>query len=146
MLRSGFSSKTIIEDVSTQHFHGALDSESEKELVQLHASPALIEALKSGKYAAPETENLGSKKASNNRLSKRNEWLNRRQNDRPQNSSRTLALESDSETYLRLLCRRKDLIAAILILSDLVELTPGERTYLLSKVPEPAKPARRNGN
>lgn len=57
-----------------------------------------------------------------------------------------LALESDSGTHLRLLCRRKDLIAAILILTDLVELTPGERTYLLSKVPEPAKSAQRNGN
>jgi hypothetical protein len=47
---------------------------------------------------------------------------------------------------LRLLFRRKDLIAAILILSDLLKLTPGKRTYLLSGIPEPAKPAHRNGN
>jgi hypothetical protein len=48
-----------------------------------------------------------------------------------------LAWKSDSNSYLRLLCSRKDLISAILVLSDMVSLTPRERTYLLSRVPQP---------
>ena len=48
-----------------------------------------------------------------------------------------LAYESDSHGYLRLLCSRDDLIRAILILADLVNLMPRERTYLLAGVPLP---------
>ena len=54
-----------------------------------------------------------------------------------------LVWESDSGTYLRVLCSRKQLISAILILADLVNLTPAERAYLLAGVPEPAKTANR---
>lgn len=57
MLRAGYSSKTILEDISIQHFHGTFDAEAERDLIQLRASPDLIEALKSGKYTASESEN-----------------------------------------------------------------------------------------
>lgn len=46
-----------------------------------------------------------------------------------------LAQESDSTAHLRVLCRRHDLIQAVLYLAHLVELTPAERTYLLWRVP-----------
>ena len=46
-----------------------------------------------------------------------------------------LAYESQSHGYLRLLCSRDELIRAILILAHLVNLAPGERTYLLAGVP-----------
>jgi hypothetical protein len=56
MLRSGYSSDTIIRDLSTRHFGDRLDPEAEKELVRAKASSALLDALKSGKYAASEDE------------------------------------------------------------------------------------------
>lgn len=46
-----------------------------------------------------------------------------------------LAYESLSHGYLRLLCSRDELIRAILVLAQLVELTPSERSFLLAGVP-----------
>jgi hypothetical protein len=57
-----------------------------------------------------------------------------------------MAYESDSESYLRLLCRRDDLLGALLILAHMANLTPGERTYLLSKVPSVPKSSQRTRN
>jgi hypothetical protein len=57
MLRAGFSSQTILkEELAGGRVYGTFDAEREKEFKQLNASPALIEALKSGKYAASEEE------------------------------------------------------------------------------------------
>lgn len=46
-----------------------------------------------------------------------------------------LAYESDADTYLRLVCNRDELVRALLSLSHLLNLTPAERNYLLSRVP-----------
>jgi hypothetical protein len=48
-----------------------------------------------------------------------------------------LGFESDSSDYLRLLCRRDDLVRAVLVLTHLAALRPSERTYLLNRVPSP---------
>lgn len=64
MLRSGFSSRTIMqEELVGARVYGTFDAEWEKEFVRLHASPALIGALKSGNYAPSETERLAWEKA-----------------------------------------------------------------------------------
>ena len=46
-----------------------------------------------------------------------------------------MAYESDSDAYLRLLCRRDELVRAVLTLAHLVNLTPSERSYLLAGLP-----------
>jgi hypothetical protein len=46
-----------------------------------------------------------------------------------------IAYESDSDTYLRLLCSRDELVRAVLTLAHLVNLTPSERSYLLAGLP-----------
>jgi hypothetical protein len=46
-----------------------------------------------------------------------------------------MAYESQLDGYLRLLCNREELIRAVLVLAHLVNLTPGERSYLLAGVP-----------
>ena len=51
MLRTGFSSNEIVERVVVEHFDGTLDANAEKQLIALKASPVLLEALKSEKYA-----------------------------------------------------------------------------------------------
>ena len=59
MLRSGFSSETIIrEDLVGGRVYGTFNAEREKEFKMLGASPALIDALKSGKYAATQEETV----------------------------------------------------------------------------------------
>lgn len=45
------------------------------------------------------------------------------------------AQESETDGYRRLICRRADLIRTILHLALMAELTPGERSLLLSEVP-----------
>jgi hypothetical protein len=45
------------------------------------------------------------------------------------------AWESESDGHRRLIIRRRDLICAILRLAEMVDLTPRERTVLLSEVP-----------
>jgi hypothetical protein len=57
MLRTGFSSETILrEGVVNGRVYGTFDAEREKEFKDLKASPALIDALKSGKYAPSDAE------------------------------------------------------------------------------------------
>ena len=51
MLRSGYSSTAVIQELSTRHFADQLDSPNEKALVQAGASAELIDALKSGAYS-----------------------------------------------------------------------------------------------
>jgi hypothetical protein len=56
MLRSGYSSETILRDLSVRHFAGTFDPATEEQLRQSNASSALIDALKSGNNAASEEE------------------------------------------------------------------------------------------
>jgi hypothetical protein len=58
MLRSGYSSKAILADLATRHFTDTLDANHELYLLDLHASPELIAALKNGQYAASLQEKL----------------------------------------------------------------------------------------
>ncbi len=51
MLRSGYSSNALMQELSTRHFADKLDVEKEKTLIQVGASAELITALKSGKYS-----------------------------------------------------------------------------------------------
>jgi hypothetical protein len=46
-----------------------------------------------------------------------------------------LGYESNSEDYLRLLISRDELVRAVLILAQIADLKPCERTYLLDRVP-----------
>ncbi len=50
MLRSGYSSNAVMQELSTRHFAEKLDAEKEKTLIQVGASAELITALKSGTY------------------------------------------------------------------------------------------------
>jgi hypothetical protein len=56
MLRCGYSSEIILHTLSNRHFAGDLNPAAEKELKAVNASPSLIDALKSGNYAASEEE------------------------------------------------------------------------------------------
>jgi len=51
MLRSGYSSNAIMQELSIRYFAEKLDVEKEKTLLQAGASAELITALKSGKYS-----------------------------------------------------------------------------------------------
>jgi hypothetical protein len=56
MLRSGYSSEVILNDLATRHFAGQLDTKSESELAKANASPALLAALRTGNFAASKDE------------------------------------------------------------------------------------------
>ena len=56
MLKLGYSTETILRDLNARHFGGPLDPSCEAQLRQLNASPALLDALKSGNNAASEEE------------------------------------------------------------------------------------------
>jgi nucleoredoxin len=51
MLRSGYSSNLLMQELSTRHFADTVDEAKEKTLVKAGASAALIAALKSGTYS-----------------------------------------------------------------------------------------------
>ena len=51
MLRTGYSSAAIMQELSTRHFADQLNASSEKSLAQAGASADLIDALKSGVYS-----------------------------------------------------------------------------------------------
>lgn len=51
MLRSGYSSKSLMQELSTRHFADVLDESKETALTKAGASPELISALKSGIYS-----------------------------------------------------------------------------------------------
>jgi nucleoredoxin len=50
MLRSGYSNQTVQEELSTRRFAGGCDAAAEKALREAGATPALIDAIKSGAY------------------------------------------------------------------------------------------------
>jgi nucleoredoxin len=55
MLRSGYSSNALMQELSTRHFAEKVDAQEEKTLIQAGASAELITALKSGTYSlSPE--------------------------------------------------------------------------------------------
>src|SRR4029077_15242927 len=58
MLRAGYSSNSLIQELSQRHFADTLDETKEKTLVKAGASQELIAALKSGTYSlsADKTE------------------------------------------------------------------------------------------
>jgi nucleoredoxin len=51
MLRSGYSSNSLMQELSTRHFADTVDEAKEKTLVKAGASAELIAALKSGSYS-----------------------------------------------------------------------------------------------
>jgi nucleoredoxin len=62
MLRSGYSSNALMQELSTRHFAEKLDVEKEKMLIQVGASAELITALKSGTYSlSPEQMTLAQR-------------------------------------------------------------------------------------
>jgi nucleoredoxin len=56
MLRSGYSSQSVQEELAARHFAGTCDAAAEKALRDAGASPALIEAIKSGAYQSSPAE------------------------------------------------------------------------------------------
>src|ERR1700682_5213445 len=55
MLRSGYSSNSLMQELSSRHFADTVDEAKEKSLVKSGASAELIAALKSGIYSlSPE--------------------------------------------------------------------------------------------
>ncbi len=61
MLRSGYSSETILRELSARRFSDQFDSEIEKQLIRAGANSTLIEALRSGAYALPSSEIAAAK-------------------------------------------------------------------------------------
>jgi nucleoredoxin len=62
MLRSGYSSNALMQELSTRHFADKLDVEKEKTLIQVGASAELITALKCGTYSlSPEQMTLAQR-------------------------------------------------------------------------------------
>ena len=56
MLRSGYSSEAVRQEISVRHLAGTCDAAAEKTLREAGAAPALIEAIKSGSYAISTAE------------------------------------------------------------------------------------------
>lgn len=56
MLRSGFSSDAIVQELSKRHLVEKLDGPAEMTLLKAGASPALLFAIKSGSYSVPPEE------------------------------------------------------------------------------------------
>jgi nucleoredoxin len=62
MLRSGFSSDAIMQDLAKRHFVDKLDGTTETALLKAGASPALIFALKTGSYSLSPEEAARAKR------------------------------------------------------------------------------------
>lgn len=56
MLRAGYSSATVMQELAKRHFIDTLDSDKESALLKAGATPDLVTALKSGNYAVSATE------------------------------------------------------------------------------------------
>jgi nucleoredoxin len=56
MLRAGYSSGSVVEELSKRHFADTVDAAKESALVKAGATPALLGALKSGAYAVSSNE------------------------------------------------------------------------------------------
>ena len=63
MLRSGFTSATVLEDLRARHFADKIDSQAETNLQTLGASPELISALKNPNNTASEAEKIDLKRS-----------------------------------------------------------------------------------
>jgi len=61
MLRAGYSSRAVLEELSIRHFADVLDPDKEAMLTHAGATPALISALKSGTYTASAQEATAAK-------------------------------------------------------------------------------------
>jgi len=61
MLRGGYSSETVLRDLSSRRYADTFDSAIEKQLIQAGANPALIEALRSGTYQLSPSEIAAAK-------------------------------------------------------------------------------------
>ena len=61
MLRSGYSSETILRELSARRFGDQFDSEIEKQLIRAGANSSLIEALRGGTYAVPAAKIAATK-------------------------------------------------------------------------------------
>ena len=61
MLRAGYSSEAVLQELSNRKFVDTLDPTSEKQLVQAGANQILIEALRSGAYQLSANEMAGAK-------------------------------------------------------------------------------------
>jgi nucleoredoxin len=62
MLRSGYSSQDIMQDLAKRRFSGALDAAGETQLIQAGAKPDLISAIKTGTYVLSPAEAARAKK------------------------------------------------------------------------------------
>lgn len=56
MLRSGYSSEAVQQEISVRHLADTCDATAEKTLRDAGAAPALIDAIKSGSYTIPPAE------------------------------------------------------------------------------------------
>jgi nucleoredoxin len=56
MLRTGYTSSAVEVELAARHFGDTLDDAKRKTLIQAGATPQLIDALSTGKYAAPKEE------------------------------------------------------------------------------------------
>jgi nucleoredoxin len=56
MLRSGYSSETVQQELAVRHLAEAYDAVAEKALREAGATPALVDAIKSGSYAVSPAE------------------------------------------------------------------------------------------
>ncbi len=56
MLRSGYTSSAVEQELGARHFADILDEAKRKSLINAGASPQLLEALGSGKFAVPKEE------------------------------------------------------------------------------------------
>lgn len=56
MLRSGYSSDAVLRELATRHFADAFDATVEEQLKRAGANESLLSALRSGSYAATESE------------------------------------------------------------------------------------------
>src|SRR4030081_2510248 len=56
MLRMGYSSAAVTQELSTRHFADTLDAPKETQLIQAGATMEFITTLKSGTYAVPPEE------------------------------------------------------------------------------------------
>src|SRR6266567_7402965 len=61
MLRAGYSSGAVLQELSARHFADTLDSAKETMLTQAGAAPALISAMKGGTYSVPPEQAAAAK-------------------------------------------------------------------------------------
>src|ERR1700745_3212228 len=55
MLRAGYSSEAVAQDLAKRHFAGTVDASTETDLLKAGATPALVNAIKSGRFlVSPE--------------------------------------------------------------------------------------------